>query len=137
MIYGIGTDIVAVGRLAGVLERHGESFLDRVLAPDERAELPELAEARVRFLARRWAAKEAFAKAFRTGVRGVVSLASVRVGHEESGAPVLTFGDELAKILTERHLQAHLSISDEHDYAVAFVLIEQIPSGDKACPSDR
>jgi holo-[acyl-carrier protein] synthase len=125
MIYGIGTDIVAVKRLAGVLERHGESFLDRVLGPEERAELPELAEARARFLARRWAAKEAFAKAFRTGVRGVVSLAAVRVAHEDSGAPVLVFSDELAKIMTQRHLKSHLSISDEHDYAVAFVLIEQ------------
>jgi holo-[acyl-carrier protein] synthase len=130
MIYGIGTDIVAVKRLAGVLERHGESFLDRVLAPEERTELPEFAEARARFLARRWAAKEAFAKAFRTGVRGVVSLAAVRVTHEESGAPVLTFSDELAKIMTQRHLKSHLSISDEHDYAVAFVVIEQDLSGE-------
>lgn len=131
MIYGIGTDIVAVKRLAGVLERHGESFLERVLAPEERAELPEAAEARARFLARRWAAKEAFAKAFRTGVRGVVSLAAVRVTHEESGAPVLTFADELARILAQRHLKPHLSISDEHDYAVAFVLIEQDLSGEQ------
>lgn len=131
MIYGIGTDIVAVKRLAGVLERHGESFLDRVLAPEERAELPAAAEPRARFLARRWAAKEAFAKAFRTGVRGVVSLAAVRVTHEESGAPVLAFADELAKILAQRHLKPHLSISDEHDYAVAFVVIEQDLSGEQ------
>lgn len=130
MIYGIGTDIVAVKRLAGVLERHGESFLDRVLAAEERAELPAAAEARTRFLARRWAAKEAFAKAFRTGVRGVVSLTAVRVAHEESGAPVLGFSDELAGLLAERRLRAHLSISDEHDYAVAFVLIEHMPNGE-------
>lgn len=131
MIYGIGTDIVAVARLAGVLERHGESFLDRVLAPEERAELPESAEAAARFLARRWAAKEAFAKAFRTGVRGVVSLAAVRVAHDAAGAPLLAFSDELAKIIEQRHLRPHLSISDEHDYAVAFVLIEQDPQGEK------
>lgn len=129
MIYGIGTDIVAVKRLARAVERHGDGFLDRVLALDERAELPVQTELQARFLARRWAAKEAFAKAFRTGVRGAVSLSAIRVTHDDSGAPTLAFSDELAKILAARHLQAHLSISDEHDYAVAFVIIEQILPG--------
>ena len=132
MIYGIGTDIVAVKRLASAMERHGESFLDRVLSVKEKAELPELVTARARFLARRWAAKEAFAKAFRTGIRGAVSLSAIRVGHDESGAPSLHFSDELAKILSERHLTAHLSISDEHDYAVAFVVIEIGSGGEGA-----
>lgn len=132
MIYGVGTDIVAVKRLATAMERHGESFLDRVLSADEKAELPELPSARARFLARRWAAKEAFAKAFRTGIRGAVSLSAIQVGHDPDGAPSLNFSAELAKILDQRHLTAHLSISDEHDYAVAFVVIETITNGEGA-----
>lgn len=125
MIHGIGTDIVAVDRLAAVYLRHGDAFLDRLLDAGERAELPSSEDGRARFLARRWAAKEAFAKAYRTGVRGAVSLSAVGVRHEESGAPYLVFSDELAKILEQCHLSTYLSISDEHDYAVAFVVIER------------
>ena len=128
MIYGIGTDIVAVKRLDAALKRHGDRFIDRVLSIDERKELPEQLESRARFLARRWAAKEAFSKAFKTGIRGIVSLSAVQVVHEHSGAPSLGFSEELAKILIERRLSAHLSISDEHDYAVAFVIIERTNS---------
>ena len=125
MIYGIGTDIVSVERLAAARARHGDSFLNRVLSPEEMADMPQQAEAQARFLARRWAAKEAFSKAYRTGVRGEVTLSAVIVGHEDSGAPILRYASALAKIMGERHLTAHLSISDERDYAVAFVLIEQ------------
>jgi len=129
MIYGIGTDIVAAKRLASALERHGESFLERVLSPVERQNLPDHPEARVRFLARRWAAKEAFAKAFRTGIRGPVTLSSVAVIHDEVGAPSLEFSPDLVKAMELRRLTAHLSISDEHEYAVAFVVLETISAG--------
>jgi holo-[acyl-carrier protein] synthase len=125
MIHGIGTDIVAVDRLAQALARHGDAFLDRVLSAAERCEMPPGEPARGRFLARRWAAKEAFAKAYGTGVRGPVTLAAVQVGHDKGGAPHLYYAEALAKILESRHLKAHLSISDEHAYAVAFVIIEQ------------
>lgn len=125
MIAGVGTDLVAVRRLAEVLERQGERFLERVLAPAERAAWPTLPEGQARFLARRWAAKEAFAKAYGTGIRGEVALNAIVVGHDELGKPVLSYSEELAKKMRERRLTAHLSISDEHDYALAFVVLEQ------------
>lgn len=124
MIYGIGTDIVATRRLAGALERHGESFLDRILSSGERQNVPDNPEGRARFLARRWAAKEAFAKAFRTGIRGPVTLSAISVVHDDAGAPGFELSAELSQALESQQLTAHLSISDEHDYAVAFVVLE-------------
>jgi holo-[acyl-carrier protein] synthase len=125
MIVGVGTDLVSVARLAEVVARQGDRFLDRVLAPEERASWPALPEGQARFLARRWAAKEAFAKAYGTGIRGEVALNAIIVGHDALGKPVLAYSHELANRMLERGLRAHLSISDEHDYALAFVVIEQ------------
>lgn len=125
MIVGVGTDLVAVRRLAEVLERQGERFLERVLAPEERAAWPVLPEGQARFLARRWAAKEAFAKAYGTGIRGEVALNAIVVGHDVLGKPVFSYSEQLAEKMRERRLSAHLSISDEHDYALAFVVLEE------------
>ncbi len=124
MIVGIGTDIVAVARLRGMWERHGDKALDKLLAPDE---LDDFARAvdKGRFLAKRFAAKEAFAKAFGTGVRPPVLLPAIAVGHDALGKPVFNFHGQLAEIVENRRLTAHLSISDEAEYAVAYVLLEQ------------
>ena len=124
MIVGIGTDIVAVSRLRAMWERHGEKALHRLLAPSE---LPDFAKAadKGRFLAKRFAAKEAFAKAFGTGVRPPVLLSAIGVTHDDLGKPVFTFHGELATLVAERSLTTHLSISDEAEYAVAYVLLEQ------------
>lgn len=124
MIVGVGTDLVSVARLDDVVARQGERFLERVLAPEERANLPELPEGRARFVARRWAAKEAFAKAYGTGIRGEVALGAIVVSHDALGKPVLSYSDALASRMRQRGWRAHLSISDEHDYALAFVVIE-------------
>lgn len=124
MIYGIGTDIAAVERLAGVFERHGEAAVAKLLAP---AEMEDFAVApdKGRFLAKRFAAKEAFGKALGTGVRAPSTLPAIAVVHDALGKPAFTYSDELAALLREKRLTAHLSISDEHDYAVAFVILEQ------------
>ena len=90
----------------------------------ERAELPESTAMCHRFLARRWAAKEAFAKALGTGIRGEVALNAIIVQHNELGQPYLNFSTVLAERMATRGLQAHLSLSDEKDYAVAFVVVE-------------
>ncbi len=124
MIVGIGTDIVAVARLRGMWERHGERSLERLLAPEERTDFAKAAD-KGRFLAKRFAAKEAFAKAFGTGVRPPVLLPAIAVGHDELGKPVFNFHGQLAEIVVSRRLTAHLSISDEAEYAVAYVLLEQ------------
>jgi holo-[acyl-carrier protein] synthase len=124
MIVGIGTDIVAVARLRGMWERHGDRTLDRLLAPSELADFARAAD-KGRFLAKRFAAKEAFAKAFGSGVRPPVLLPAIGIGHDELGKPVFEFHGQLAEIVESRRLTAHLSISDEAEYAVAYVLLEQ------------
>ncbi|MBS4095335.1 MAG: holo-ACP synthase [Sulfuricella sp.] len=124
MIFGIGTDIVAVSRMAGALERHGERFAARLLAPEERAEFA-LQKSPARFLAKRFAAKEAFAKALGSGVRHPATLHNIRVGHDSLGKPLLAFHPDLADELAQRGIRAHhLSLSDEQEMAVAFVILE-------------
>lgn len=125
MIYGIGTDIVAVKRLAAMWERHGEKALERLLAVEEIDEFAAAAD-KGRFLAKRFAAKEAFAKALGTGVRPPATLPAIAVGHDELGKPLLVFHGQLAKMLENLHLKAHLSLSDETDYAIAHVILENL-----------
>lgn len=123
MIYGIGTDIVAVRRLQEMWERHGDKALDKLLAPQEIVEFAVTAD-KGRFLAKRFAAKEAFAKALGTGVRPPAVLPAIAVGHDDLGKPVLVFHGQLEKMLENRKLKAHLSLSDEADYAIAYVILE-------------
>ena len=124
MIHGIGTDIVAVARVRAALERHGPRFAERILGEGERAEYAAAREP-ARFLAKRFAAKEAFAKALGTGVSPPATLHGVMVGHDPAGRPVYRYDARLAAHLGERGLTAHLSLSDEADYVVAFALIER------------
>lgn len=124
MIYGIGTDIVAVDRLQGLLDRHGSRAVEKLLAPSEIAAF-EQSTAPGRFLAKRFAAKEAFGKALGTGVAAPATLTQIAVGHDPLGKPVLEFAPPLAALLESKKLSAQLSISDEQAYAVAFVILEQ------------
>ncbi len=124
MIFGIGTDIVAVTRLRAMWERHGDRAVERILAPQE---IPDFAGAadKGRFLAKRFAAKEAFSKALGTGVRPPATLSAIAILHDHLGKPVLGFSPALHALLEEKNLKAHLSISDEAEYAVAYVILEQ------------
>jgi len=123
MIYGIGTDIVAVARLRGMWERHGDKALGKLLAPQEMEDFARAAD-KGRFLAKRFAAKEAFSKALGTGVRPPATLTAIAVGHDDLGKPELIFHGQLEKMLKTKNLTAHLSISDEAEYAVAYVILE-------------
>ena len=123
MIAGIGTDIVAVARLGTLYERHGERVLDKLLALAERADF-EKAKDPARFLAKRFAAKEAFGKALGIGVSAPATMPSIAVVHDILGKPAFVYAPELAQYLAERGLLAHLSISDEKEFALAFVVIE-------------
>jgi holo-[acyl-carrier protein] synthase len=124
MIFGIGTDIVSVARIRVGLEKYGDRYSEHILMP---AELDELTRAHdpARLLAKRFAAKEAFSKAFGTGLRAPVTLRTVGVGHDGLGKPHFVFGEEVAALMRASRLSAMLSISDEKDYVVAFALIEQ------------
>lgn len=126
MIHGIGTDIVAIARMEEFHRRYGARGLEKLLAPDERGDCRASREP-ARFLAKRFAAKEALAKALGTGIRSPVLLPEMAVGHDPLGKPAFEFGPGLAAYLAERGLAAHLSISDERDYAVAFVVVESKP----------
>ncbi|AXS79824.1 holo-ACP synthase [Dechloromonas sp. HYN0024] len=123
MIYGIGTDIVAVARLRGMWERHGDKALEKLLTPQEISEFSLVAD-KGRFLAKRFAAKEAFSKALGTGVRPPATLTALEVGHDLMGKPFLVFHGPLAELLDSKKLSAHLSLSDEAEYAVAYVILE-------------
>ena len=124
MIFGIGTDIVQVSRMQDNLTKHGERFAERILADSEMARFLDHARP-AQFLAKRFAAKEAVAKAFGTGFRDGLSLRHIEVINDEHGRPLLQF-KEMAQELAEKfHIcESHLSLSDEPNYAIAFVVLE-------------
>lgn len=125
MIYGIGTDIVEVVRIGRALNRYGAGFAKRVLAPDE---WPEYLACAVpeRFIAKRFAAKEAFAKALGLGIRTPATWHNIQIKHDEKGKPELAFHPQLRAYLTQQGVnREHLSISDEKQLATAFVVLER------------
>ena len=123
MIAGVGTDIAAVARLGQLYERHGERAVEKLLAPAERADFEKTKDP-ARFLAKRFAAKEAFGKALGIGVATPATLPNIAVVHDELGKPSFAYAPELAQLLDQRGLIAHLSISDEKEFALAFVVLE-------------
>ena len=128
MIYGVGTDICDVRRIAGVLERRGERFAERVLGPHEieiyRTRRAQLAERGVRYLATRFSAKEAFSKAIGLGMRTPMTWRGCEVVKQRSGKPEIRLHGALAEWCAARGLSAHVSVSDESDYATSFVVVE-------------
>jgi len=123
VIVGIGTDLVGIARVRASLERHGDAFAERILAPSELVDYAAVHD-KARLVAKRFAAKEAFAKAFGTGLRAPATLHAIAVGHDALGKPLFVFDDTLAAAMRERGWQAHLSISDEKENVVAFAVIE-------------
>ncbi|RKP56759.1 holo-ACP synthase [Pararobbsia silviterrae] len=128
-IYGIGTDITQVSRVQGVMERTNGRFAEKVLGPDElRTYHARAARSAVRglaYLSTRFAAKEAFSKAIGLGMHWPMTWRAVQTLNEPSGKPVIVASGELAAWLAERNVTAKVTISDEVDYAVAFVIAEQ------------
>lgn len=126
MIFGIGTDIVSVSRMQGALERHGERFAERILATAELEEYHQSGKP-AHFLAKRFAAKEAAAKAFGTGFRDGVTMSDFIVTHDELGKPLLNFSGKAADYCKAQGIgQSFVSISDEKEHAVAFVTLMRV-----------
>jgi len=125
MIYGIGTDIVEIARVERALARHGERFALRILCT------PELLRFRahrkpVAYLAKRFAAKEAFTKALGTGIRAPANWHGVWVVNLRSGQPALEFSAALALLLEQRGIsRTHVTLSDEREFASATVILER------------
>ena len=125
MIAGIGTDIVAIARIARALERNGERFSDKVLAPAEQAVCPDSAR-RAAYVAKRFAAKEAFFKAFGQPSSAANTWHQLAVLNDDSGRPHFEFGALLADLMRAQGITHwHVSLSDEHDFALAYVVLEK------------
>ena len=125
MIFGIGTDIVSYSRIQGLHEKYGDRFAQRLLGAKELPEFSASADP-ARFLMKRFVAKEAFAKALGTGLRSQVTLRRIMVEHDALGKPLLAFDEVLANYVARLGVtHHHLSISDERDSAVAFVVLEK------------
>ncbi len=123
MIFGIGADIVEVGRMEKNLARYGNRFARRILTDREYLEFTRNNHP-AHFLAKRFAAKEAAAKAFGTGFRNGMTLRHIAVTHDDQGRPMLEFNGEAEAY--RRHCgvnESHLSLSDERRYALAFVTL--------------
>ncbi|MDP2063562.1 MAG: holo-ACP synthase [Phaeovulum sp.] len=128
MILGIGTDLCNIDRIAGVLERHGARFRNRVFTEVEQARAERRADVAGTY-AKRWAAKEACSKALGTGLRMGISWRDMAVSNLASGQPVMHLtgwaADRLAAMTPPGHLAiVHVTLTDDHPWAQAFVVIE-------------
>ena len=129
MIHGIGTDICDIRRLRATLARRGDRFAEKVLGPTElqvfqarraRSELRGVA-----YLATRFSAKEAFSKAIGLGMRMPMTWRSCEILNLPSGAPVIRLSGQLADWFGAQQLCAHVTLTDETDYAASFVVVEK------------
>ena len=128
MIYGIGTDICDIRRIRASLERHGERFAQKVLSDNEmqtyRARSERWPERGVRYVATRFSAKEAFSKAIGMGMRMPMTWRLCEVAKLPSGQPTIVLHGVLKEWFEAKGLSAHVSVSDESDYATSYVVVE-------------
>jgi holo-[acyl-carrier protein] synthase len=128
MIYGIGTDLCDIRRMAATVERRGERFAQRVLGPHElqvyHARQQRAPARGLRYLATRFSAKEAFSKAIGLGIRSPMTWRACEILNEASGKPVLRLSGELAAWFESHGLTGHVTVTDETDYVATFVVVE-------------
>jgi holo-[acyl-carrier-protein] synthase len=128
-IYGIGTDICDIRRIRAAFDRHGERFAQKVLSEAEmqtfRARSARWPDRGVRFLATRFSVKEAFSKAIGLGLRIPMTWRHFEVGRFPSGQPTIVLHGALQEWFATRQLRAHVTLSDETDYATSHVIVEQ------------
>ena len=124
MIIGIGSDLIDIRRIQDTFDRYGERFVRRIFTDVERAKAEKRKE-KVATYAKRFAAKEAFGKALGTGVAAPATLHAVIIDHDSRGKPVFRFAPGLAAHMEQERLHAHLTLTDETDYVVAFVVLER------------
>jgi holo-[acyl-carrier protein] synthase len=131
MILGVGTDLANIDRIAGVLERHGDRFRNRVFTEIEQQKAERRKDVAGTY-AKRWAAKEACSKALGTGLRMGISWKDMAVSNLKTGQPVMTVtgwaAERLKEMTPEGHeATIHVSLTDDHPWAQAFVVIEAQP----------
>ncbi|HYD62428.1 MAG TPA: holo-ACP synthase [Noviherbaspirillum sp.] len=129
MIYGIGTDIIQIARIEAALVRNGDRFAEKILGPEEldkyHRRKSKVETRGIRFLATRFAAKEAFSKAIGLGMRMPMTWRAMQTLNAASGKPVAVTSGALKEFMEQNGLTAQVSITDEADYAVAFVIVEK------------
>lgn len=132
MIYGIGTDICDIRRIRASYSRHGERFAHKVLSDGElstwKARSERWPERGIRYLATRFSAKEAFSKAIGLGMRMPMSWRLCEIAKQPSGKPVIVLHGGLKEWFESQGLRAHVTVTDESDYAASFVVVEKIAS---------
>ncbi|NCX48925.1 MAG: holo-ACP synthase [Gammaproteobacteria bacterium] len=125
MIIGIGVDLCEIDRIREAISRHGDHFAQRILATDERTEFDSLNQSmRPPFLAKRFAAKEAVAKALGAGIGRGFGFHDITITHDALGKPMVSLNSENQALKDALAYRIHLSISDERTHAVAFCTIE-------------
>lgn len=132
MILGIGTDLANIDRIQGVLDRHGDRFRNRVFTEIEQAKAERRKDVAGTY-AKRWAAKEACSKALGTGLRMGISWKDMAVSNLKTGQPVMEvtgWAAERLASMTPAGFDAiiHVTLTDDHPWAQAFVVIEACPS---------
>ncbi|MBX9792859.1 MAG: holo-ACP synthase [Burkholderiaceae bacterium] len=131
MIYGVGTDLCDLRRIAATLERRGERFAEKVLGPQEiqvfRARRARVEARGISYLGTRFSAKEAFSKAIGLGLRWPMTWRACEILNLPSGQPHIVLHGELAAWFDAQRLSAHVSVTDETDYATSFVVVETCP----------
>jgi holo-[acyl-carrier protein] synthase len=130
MIYGIGTDICDIRRIRATFERQGERFAEKILSDAElltwKLRSERLPERGVRFLATRFSAKEAFSKAIGLGMLLPMSWRLCEIGLLPSGQPTIVLHGGLKDWFAEKGLTAHITVTDESDYAASFCVVEKV-----------
>ena len=130
MIYGIGTDICDIRRIRASLERHGERFAMKILSEAElitwRQRSARWPERGIRYLATRFSAKEAFSKAIGLGMRMPMTWRLCEIAKLESGEPRIVLHGGLKDWFEAKQLKAHITVTDESDYAASFCVVERV-----------
>lgn len=129
MIYGIGTDICDIRRIQASLDKHGERFAQKILSEAElitwKQRTARWPERGVRYLATRFSAKEAFSKAIGLGMRMPMTWRLCEIAKLPSGEPRIVLHGGLKEWFEAKQLKAHITVTDESDYAASFCVVER------------
>ena len=131
MIHGIGTDICDIRRIRASFERHGERLARKILTESElavwRRRSARWPERGLRYLATRFSAKEAFSKAVGLGMRLPMHWRLCEIANRPSGEPMIVLHGGLKEWFEAQGLAAHISVTDESEYAASFCVVEKLP----------
>ena len=125
MIYGVGTDIIQIQRIKNM--KSHKSFAQKILSKEELHTYSQLnQEQQIMYLSKQFSGKEAFSKAIGKGITGEINFKSIKILRDSCGKPFFDFSKEIKKLLNDLGIrQSHVSLSDESEYAIAFVILEK------------